>query len=351
MLSSHLNPVDRHGLKVLDPNWSQPGKPANQILRALSTSRACGHRPRAYLRKVSSSGPLKRHSGKPTNRSGRRRRCTPCPVAAPSSSPSSSLANFMSQMLEIRELSWLAHRGPTQCRTTSPRSQRGRDFRPWAGWHLNCSEQSTLGWNMWDDRLGTLQIDTHFFFYNHDQSSQTRHWQQNAVQRRPYDWVGLQDHPGVGSQVPDGLWGGEAVPAARHHWCHPRLWRPWSASTSSNWHCAHQTISQPTTWGLRHLQLMWKRLLCVQLSQVRVLDVETETVTTEDVLVLGTDGLWDVVSSTRSQWAQKHRRGATLPKSWVIYNCNDAGEQRGGGSNCAERVAGTAQNFANISCS
>ena len=105
MLSSHLDPVDRHGLKVLDPNWSQPGKPANQILRALSRNRACGHRPRAYLRKVSSSGPLKRHSGKPTNRSGRRRRCTPCPVAAPSSSPSSSLANFMSQMLEIRELS------------------------------------------------------------------------------------------------------------------------------------------------------------------------------------------------------------------------------------------------------
>ena len=32
--------------------------------------------------------------------------------------------------------------------------------------------------------------------------------------------------------------------------------------------------------------------------QVRVLDVETETVTTDDVLVLGTDGLWDVVSST-----------------------------------------------------
>ena len=29
---------------------------------------------------------------------------------------------------------------------------------------------------------------------------------------------------------------------------------------------------------------------------MRVLDVETETVTTEDVLVLGTDGLWDVVS-------------------------------------------------------
>ena len=37
--------------------------------------------------------------------------------------------------------------------------------------------------------------------------------------------------------------------------------------------------------------------ISVQLSQVRVLDVETETVTTEDVLVLGTDGLWDVVSS------------------------------------------------------
>jgi len=31
--------------------------------------------------------------------------------------------------------------------------------------------------------------------------------------------------------------------------------------------------------------------------EVRVLDVETETVTTEDVLVLGTDGLWDVVSN------------------------------------------------------
>ena len=30
------------------------------------------------------------------------------------------------------------------------------------------------------------------------------------------------------------------------------------------------------------------------------MDVETETVTTEDVLVLGTDGLWDVVSCTRS---------------------------------------------------
>ena len=33
---------------------------------------------------------------------------------------------------------------------------------------------------------------------------------------------------------------------------------------------------------------------------MRVLDVETETVTTEDVLVLGTDGLWDVVSCNRS---------------------------------------------------
>ena len=33
----------------------------------------------------------------------------------------------------------------------------------------------------------------------------------------------------------------------------------------------------------------------VTFLQVRVLDVETETVTAEDVLVLGTDGLWDVV--------------------------------------------------------
>ena len=47
--------------------------------------------------------------------------------------------------------------------------------------------------------------------------------------------------------------------------------------------------------------------------QVRVLDVETETVTTEDVLVLGTDGLWDVVSS--KAWGG----GATLPKSWGYY--------------------------------
>ena len=69
------------------------------------------------------------------------------------------------------------------------------------------------------------EIHNHFF-YIHNQSSQTRHWQQNAVQRRPYDWVGLQDHPGVGSQVPDGLWGGKAVPTACHHWRDPRLWRP-----------------------------------------------------------------------------------------------------------------------------
>lgn len=31
--------------------------------------------------------------------------------------------------------------------------------------------------------------------------------------------------------------------------------------------------------------------------EVRVLDVETEAVTAEDVLVLATDGLWDVVSN------------------------------------------------------
>ena len=44
--------------------------------------------------------------------------------------------------------------------------------------------------------------------------------------------------------------------------------------------------------------MMWKRSSMCPIIQVRVLDVETETVTTDDVLVLGTDGLWDVVSST-----------------------------------------------------
>ena len=45
---------------------------------------------------------------------------------------------------------------------------------------------------------------------------------------------------------------------------------------------------------------------------MRVLDVETETVTTEDVLVLGTDGLWDVVSWTRCQSPNELK----TPKSW-----------------------------------
>ena len=38
--------------------------------------------------------------------------------------------------------------------------------------------------------------------------------------------------------------------------------------------------------------------------QVRVLDVENETVTTEDVLVLGTDGLWDVVRESRPDFCK-----------------------------------------------
>ena len=46
---------------------------------------------------------------------------------------------------------------------TSPQSQRGRGSRPWVGLHLSCLEQSTLGWNMSDDQLGTLlQIITSF---------------------------------------------------------------------------------------------------------------------------------------------------------------------------------------------
>ena len=35
----------------------------------------------------------------------------------------------------------------------------------------------------------------------------------------------------------------------------------------------------------------------VKLWQVRVLDIENENVTAEDILVLATDGLWDVVSN------------------------------------------------------
>ena len=75
--------------------------------------------------------------------------------------------------------------------------------------------------------------------------------------------------------------------------CEPRLKL---APSSSNLFSAH---------NLRFGQLKEKENIALgslgwnpyrQLSQVRVLDVETETVTTEDVLVLGTDGLWDVVS-------------------------------------------------------
>ena len=153
----NLNIVDRHDLKVLVPNWCLLGKLGNQTLRILS-SKACGHPLRAYLRKASSSGLLKPHSGKLTSRSGRRRKFTPCLVVAPSLSPSSSLANFMLQMPAIQELSWLAHRGRTQCLTTSLQWQKGRDSRPWVDWRLNCLEQSTLGWNMWDDQLGRLHI-------------------------------------------------------------------------------------------------------------------------------------------------------------------------------------------------
>ena len=45
---------------------------------------------------------------------------------------------------------------------------------------------------------------------------------------------------------------------------------------------------------------------------MRVLDVETETVTTEDVLVLGTDGLWDVVSCTKFLNKLKNGKGSIV---------------------------------------
>ena len=58
---------------------------------------------------------------------------------------------------------------------------------------------------------------------------------------------------------------------------------------------------------------------------MRVLDVETETVTTEDVLVLGTDGLWDVVSCTISL-DELEMGGFNSPKVMAKLYCDDAGE-------------------------
>ena len=53
------------------------------------------------------------------------------------------------------------------------------------------------------------------------------------------------------------------------------------------------------------------------------MDVETETVTTEDVLVLGTDGLWDVVSSQDGlKWWQFFQNHGVL----ILKHCDDAGE-------------------------
>ena len=80
------------------------------------------------------------------------------------------------------------------------------------------------------------------------------------------------------------------------------------ALSSSNHFSAHSLRFAPASADVEKVPLS------VQLSQVRVLDVETETVTTEDVLVLGTDGLWDVVSSLDGlkwdDWV------SILPKSW-----------------------------------
>ena len=89
------------------------------------------------------------------------------------------------------------------------------------------------------------------------------------------------------------------------------------ALSSSNHFSAHSLRFAPASADVEKVPLS------VQLSQVRVLDVETETVTTEDVLVLGTDGLWDVVSSqngmTGCQFFQKD--GVV-----ILKHCDDAGE-------------------------
>ena len=44
--------------------------------------------------------------------------------------------------------------------------------------------------------------------------------------RCPHDWLGIQDHPGIRPQVPDGLWQGQEVLAKGNHREHQGPCRP-----------------------------------------------------------------------------------------------------------------------------
>merc|ERR1711942_525239 len=71
----------------------------------------------------------------------------------------------------------------------------------------------------------------------------------------------------------------------------------------------------------QHGTVLIKPFLSPQ-PEVRVLDADTETITTDDVLVLGTDGLWDVV--TNEEVAAMVARGKLKERNWRRGNGDPA---------------------------